>query len=290
MQRKNDFLNSFFIPNDFETRFQIALAPSDIGVQKNYGRLGSRFAPQILLREFGLLQRPDSLPEKFSIGFHWVADICSEKSNFELAQIKQAEYLVKILSFPDKKLIHLGGGHDHVFALALGVRKAFPESPLFIINIDPHLDMRGDKQIHSGTPFRQILSLEAPAIKLIQWGAKNYANTLESRELAAKNFSPHQINILDDFEIDDFFEEHEKQLKQSKILISLDCDAISGFKAVSCPSREGIVWAKISQFILEMNKRYPYFTLGIYEANPLFDDLSNSELRIIPSLLYRIFF
>ena len=55
---------------------------------------------------------------------------------------------------PLAPLIHLGGGHDHIYPLLRAL--SAQNDRITVINIDAHLDTRTDDLPHSGTPFRQF--------------------------------------------------------------------------------------------------------------------------------------
>jgi formiminoglutamase len=63
---------------------------------------------------------------------------------------------VKISSnYIEQNIIHLGGGHDHVYPLLKAIETKYKK--IIILNIDPHCDTRESEHNHSGTPFRQFL-------------------------------------------------------------------------------------------------------------------------------------
>lgn len=260
---------------------------SDLGVIRNSGRLGSRFGARAILKAFKKLHL------KEVINIIETSNLIEEKNNYEESlkqqSIKMSLYMKKNENLP---FLHLGGGHDHVYSFL----KAIKDKKALVLNIDPHCDTRAEDKLHSGTPFRKFLQ-EHPDWKghLLQIGTSycnNHDTTLEGLKKmsifdydALLNLSSNFTkkidlsNVLEFMKIEDNFD---------SIFISLDADIIesSQMQAVSAVSYFGMP-AGFLRFFLEQvfkDKRADYF--GIYEYNPLYDDLSQKGARYLASLLY----
>jgi len=264
-----------------EANFQVLTSSSDIGVQRNFGRIGSRFASKTIISELKKLSSIKNL----KLQVEEVSSQSYEKENFDSSQENEA---LKIFSFLNKRksTIHLGGGHDHVYPLLKALEKKYKK--LFIINIDPHLDCRKESLNHSGTPFIQFLNESTSDSRLLQYGIKNYANTSSNfnsiRNLEQITILPEHASLSTNY----LWQNFAKDLEDSFFVISLDCDVLENFPAVSAPAHQGQSFQEIRNFILDSYESFPNIALGIYELNPLYDDLANSSSRKMASLIHDI--
>lgn len=125
---------------------------SDEGVTRNQGRSGARNGPDAIRRTLANqawhLQRL-----LYDAGNLMIVDGNLEALQQE--QAKQVEELLKRGHFP----LLLGGGHEIAFGSYLGLNNYVDEeadTPVGIINFDPHFDLRHDTASSSGTPFWQM--------------------------------------------------------------------------------------------------------------------------------------
>lgn len=271
---------SHFFTEDFNLAQNIFLTASDdTGVRKNFGRPGSRFAPEAILNNF----------KKFAN----TSDI--QFARFEVSGKDAKEEINKIIPFTQlgKSLIHIGGGHDHVYPLVMAFKNA-KEKNIVIINIDAHLDTRIDQEYHSGTPFRNIDTDLDKNVFLIQYGIHDFANS-RSTKSALKKTTQHILSFEKLKTITNHFTRLADEVltpfilkEDAIIIISLDVDAIeaSAMPAVSAVNPEGIPLSHISDLIKYIARTSTgQCHLGIYEYNPIYDDLSQKGSRSIASLI-----
>lgn len=148
---------------------------TDDGVIRNLGRPGAANGSNAIRRAM------QSYPVIENVSLYDFGNL--EQHKLEEAQ---AEYSRKIAQVISKQLlpIGLGGGHDIAYASYLGVRQAFPDKKIGIINFDAHLDNRPyDEQPTSGTSFKQILEQDSNACYVIV-GYQDIANTQRLRNTA----------------------------------------------------------------------------------------------------------
>jgi formiminoglutamase len=298
--KQDESLNKLLVSTEepIKDSFSILLSPSDIGVQRNHGRNGARYAPKAIinvLKKFNKHQinKPLSLIK--------VSDQNNEKSDFHKMQISSAEKISQtIVNTSLKKTIHLGGGHDHAFPLLLGIEKSQKFNNIIIVNIDAHCDTRIDDKRHSGTPFRDFDNEGKLDYHLIQYGIHQFANSASTLSPLKRgknnqiNFSqklqssPQDINqfvknLLQDcpFEI----------TSKTALFLSLDCDALdaTAMQGVSAVNPQGLSKEHLSELLtaiprLEVN--FGHIFLGIYEYNPIYDNLSQAGARYLSSLIY----
>ncbi len=266
---------------------------SDVGVIRNGGRNGARFAPQSLLATFKKFSQNQTLKNYCLMEFE-VASIHEEMSDFKLAQTLEAQRIRDITSaHPHSMICQLGGGHDHVYPLLMA--KSGDYSRTIVINVDAHADTRTDENFHSGTPFRQFYTDYKGELYLFQIGLHPFANsfsTLESLKngqsqlLWKQNFNSSSLKLCFD-EIRSLV--HENTL----VVFSLDADALSGSEVpgVSAVNPMGFslrevleIWSLYSELKFTHSP-----ILGIYELNPLYDSLASISMRTIGSFLFECF-
>lgn len=290
--RKTDSLDSViqeFNPNQkIKSDVTIIKSSFEAGVIRNGGRSGSLYGPRAIVSALKKMSKHGVLK---TIA---VTETCLEsefiKQDFDNFQLSQSLYLENILDNQSDTFIHIGSGHDFIYPFAYSVSKK--TSKIAIINFDAHLDTRIDKVHHSGTPFRQLAKQLKENLKLIQIGIHDFAN-------ASTNFKDIDMQIITTDQVNEqtskmttnkaFIQSILANLKDfDTVILSLDLDAIKSeqMNAVSAPNHNGLDLDFIRDFIteykkLDLQKKY----LGIYEYNPLFDDLALANGRRINSLI-----
>ncbi|WP_300669698.1 formimidoylglutamase [Soonwooa sp.] len=163
--------------NDFsdvsENAFAIHGFAVDEGVRRNKGRVGAAKSPDIIrknMSNFPVVQADFRLLD--------FGDVYCENQNLEESQEDFATKVSEVLKKGGKS-VGLGGGHEITFAHYSGVRKAFPDAKIGIINFDAHFDNREPENglASSGTGFWQIAQ-EGP-INSLHIGIQRNSNTLK---------------------------------------------------------------------------------------------------------------
>ncbi|WP_412469701.1 arginase family protein [Oceanospirillum sp. RT-1-3] len=276
-KRKSQSIATRFKIDDFNSQQALLLSENDLGVVRNGGRRGASHGPKVILSQLKKFADHNSLSE---LGIISIAN--QGQLDFDKMQAQSIEKIKKIKA---KKLVHLGGGHDHVYPLAMGVELKNP----LLINIDAHLDTRSDDVYHSGTPFRQVANQKE--VKILQIGIHQYANVPQNYEgmkmdiIDTKKLKELSLTFSDTSFMKEIYETHD-----GDILFSIDADAIaaSDMQSVSAVNHDGIPL----EFLRKLVSQYKEYTaskkqiLGIYEYNPLFDELSAKDARALASLIY----
>jgi formiminoglutamase len=270
---------------------------SDCGVVRNGGRKGSRFAPQAIINSLGKMVDHFDHP----IFTHELAqcfDFYSDQKFNEAQNISAGKCLETLKRGPHTS-VHLGGGQDHILPFLMAL-EASGHDQIIVLNIDPHLDTRLDPIRHSGTPFRDFAELTKSEFSILQLGTCEHSNSPESYQ-ALKNGRMKIISFNDILREGQYFRKSIIPLIQSQLekvlftencafMLSIDCDAIDHgtMSAVSAVSQHGFPISCIVE-LLSWYKAFSHKNkyLGIYEYNPLFEDLSNKGARAISSLLYQ---
>lgn len=263
---------------------------SDVGVIRNGGRNGARLAPQSLLSYFRKLAL-DEKAAQLSFREAEVSSTAEELSDFARAQSQEALRIEGVVqSDPKARIIHLGGGHDHIYPLL----KSFShKKKIIVLNLDAHADTRTDAEAHSGTPFRQFAGEFSGDFHLFQLGLHVFANS-ESTLTQLPKGKMHVLwrkDMMDETKWSHFFGEMRTLIDdQTVVIFSLDADAMAGelVPGVSAVNGMGLKTNELFQ-AWQMYRALPLPhepLLGIYELNPVFDTLSGMSMRFISNFIY----
>jgi len=256
----------------------------DEGVRRNKGRTGAQDAPDVIRKN--MVNFPVILPDFSLLDF---GNVTCEDGNLENAQSNLAKNVSKVLLKGGKSVV-LSGGHEVTYGHYLGVKTAFPEQKIGIINIDAHFDNRQPEDgvgVSSGTGFWQIA--QEGKIHSLHIGIQRNSNTLKLFDTA------HQYGmkyILADelfFEnlpsvyqrIDDLLEE----VDFAYVTICMDVFNASIAPGVSAAAYNGIFAdAAFMHFYRHILKSEKLIALDVAEVNPSFD-IQDRTARLAASLV-----
>lgn len=280
------------------------LSSTDTGVILNGGRRGAAFGPLALLNVLKKASLPAGDTFLASFATIEVSSSKKERENFAKAQKEEAEVIARFLKMLNlygpnlKPHWHLGGGNDHIYPLVLGLLKQKEVKEITVLNLDPHLDTRQDPLFHSGTPFRQLSEAskeQQKKINLIQWGTKAFANPSSNFEL--DNHPHFNMTIWNDKKgpLKNYLKSLPPLDEGHFLLLGLDCDVLNSslMSAVSAPAWQGVELAQVEDLFyayLELTqKNHLRPIIGIYEFNPLYEDLSQKGARSLGALIHSAF-
>lgn len=250
--------------------------------------MGARFAPQAILSQLATLRSDPKMGKLISAS---LCDYASENENYQKAiedSMTRGQEVWKTKG-ENTSVLHLGGGHDHIYVLLKILSQQYQK--ISIINLDPHLDTRTDDFPHSGNPFRRFIKENKKwQGELIQLGINPTHNSADSY----KNILGMKVINYDEFSKKTKFFQNELKLEEllekdyEILVVSLDCDVIESslMEAVSSVSFKGIPGEFLRRQILHWREESAKSILGIYEYNPLFDNLSNKGSRFLASIIY----
>ncbi|WP_278378993.1 formimidoylglutamase [Chryseobacterium arthrosphaerae] len=256
----------------------------DEGVRRNKGRLGAKDAPDIIRKN--MANFPVILPDFSMLDF---GNITCEDGNLENTQNNLAKNVSKVLLKGGKSLV-LGGGHEVTYAHYLGIKTAFPEQKIGIINIDAHFDNRQPEKgvgPSSGTGFWQIAQ-EGP-INSLHIGIQRNSNTLKLFDtahqygmkyiLADELFFENLASIYQ--RIDDLL----NSVDFAYLTICMDVFNASIAPGVSASAYNGIFAdATFMHFYRHILKNKKMVALDVAEVNPSFD-LQDRTARLAACLV-----
>lgn len=256
----------------------------DEGVKRNKGRVGSKNAPDIIRKNMSNF--PVILPDFSMLDF---GNITCEDGDLEKAQNTLAENVAQVLAKGAKSVV-LGGGHEVTFAHYSGIRNAFPDKKIGIINIDAHFDNRRPEEgigASSGTGFWQIAQEENN--HTLHIGIQRNSNTLKLFDTA------HQFGMKYILADELFFEnlpsvyERITELIESVdviyLTVCMDVFNASIAPGVSAAAYNGLFTdAAFMHFYKHILKSEKLVALDVAEVNPEYD-IQERTARLAASLV-----
>ncbi|MFY0685369.1 MAG: formimidoylglutamase [Balneola sp.] len=264
--------------SDLKSKNQSVLLgfPSDIGVERNGGRVGAAKGPDHFRNSIGSLCWHGD-----SDGFLDVGDVVPQNKDLETAHEELGKSVHFILESGNKPFV-IGGGHETAFGHFLGIssylKQHKPTAKLGILNIDAHFDLRPHNGIpHSGSPFLQAhehakqIELD---LKYFVYGINRDNNTPSLFNKAEELGTEHVLNS----EI--FNNEQETLIKAEKFIedcdfiyltICLDVFEASIAPGVSAPAWNGLKLNHALNLVDVVKNSDKLISADICELNPKFD-------------------
>lgn len=280
-QRAREESNYDFIsPGDFVVHgFAV-----DEGVRRNKGRQGAKDAPDIIRRN--MANFPVILPDFSLLDF---GNITCDDGNLEYTQNDLAKKISKVLLKGGKSVV-IGGGHEVTYAHYLGMKTAFPEQKIGIINIDAHFDNRQPENgvgASSGTGFWQIA--QEGEINSLHIGIQRNSNTLKLFDTA------HQYRMKYILADELFFENLPSVYQRINDLLDsvdylyltvcMDVFNASIAPGVSASAYNGIFAdATFMHFYRHILKSDKLLALDVAEVNPSYD-IQDRTARLASTLI-----
>ncbi|MDO9183301.1 MAG: arginase family protein [Bacteriovorax sp.] len=265
---------------------------SDIGTIHNFGRRGSQFAPEAILNIVKKLACHNLLK--------WseldLANSTEEKSDFPTSQKSLSQKIKNILGLESRtqKFVYLGGGHDYIYPTILALN--YFAKKMVIINLDAHLDTRTDQAPNSGTPFRQIAADFKGELEIIQLGIHDFANSISTmsnlpngKEVVA-TYEDVRFGTKDFCETEKFLKRLIPYQEDTVYVFSLDADVLDAgiMEGVSAVNHRGLPYDFVEDVLLYSIDELKCQHFGIFEYNPVYDNLSQKGARTIAALIYQI--
>lgn len=256
----------------------------DEGVKRNKGKVGAAEAPDFIRKNMANFPVTTAYFSLKDFG-----NVKCENQNLEEAQQKLAENVNKILAKKAKSIV-LGGGHEVMFAHYSGIRKAFPNSKIGIINIDAHFDNREIQTeigATSGTGFYQITEKEK--LNSLHIGIQKNSNTLKLFDFAHQNNMKYIL-------ADELFFENLPQIYEKinafsdsvdvlYLTICMDIFNVAIAPGVSAQAYNGIFAdAAFMHFYRHILNNKKLVALDVAEVNPSLD-LQERTSRLAASLV-----
>jgi len=265
---------------------------SDRGTILNMGRRGSCFAPEAILSAVKKMASHNLLK--------WseveMIDTQLEEKDLALSQAESIKKISGIFSQQKKpsKYISLGGGHDHVYPVLMALNQLTRK--IVVINIDAHLDTRTDETPNSGTPFRQFARDFDGDVEIVQLGIHDFANTISTMSNLPKGRET--VMTYEDVRYGTGnFNDNDKLLRKvlpyhedALYFFSLDADALDAgvMEGVSAVNHRGLPYDFVEDVLIYAIDELKCRHFGLYEYNPVYDNLSQKGARTLAALIYQI--
>ncbi len=243
--------------------------PQDMGVKRNNGREGARFAPTEIRKQLYKLSAPASTN---NLGILDLGDI-SIKNDLEETHAILEQLMIQFLS-DNKHVIVLGGGNDISYPDVKALSKVYNKE-IVALNIDKHFDVRDLFPINSGTPYRYLLEEEFLLPEnFYEIGIEEYANSpIYYDYLRRKGVNIYELEDLRNKGIHSAINNIINAHYGKPFFFGFDIDSVRSADApgVSAPSVTGFSTEEIIK-IAQIAGKYPFTKIiEISEFNPKYD-------------------
>lgn len=250
---------------------------SDIGVERNGGRIGAAKGPDHFRRSIGSLCWHGDLN-----GFIDSGNIVPEDNDLSAAHVELGKAIHHILESGNKPFV-IGGGHETAFGHFLGISSFLdqhrPKAKLGILNIDAHFDLRPHHgNPHSGSPFLQAhehadkIGLD---LKYFVYGINQDNNTRSLFDKANELNADHCLNreiIRNEKEALSKLDTFIKDRDLIYLTICLDVFEAAIAPGVSAPAWNGINLNNALNVIEAVKSSGKLLSSDICELNPKYDN------------------
>lgn len=269
--------------------FAILGFASDLGVERNFGRIGASLGPDAIRKCLSRITIPQIKP------CYDAGNVVVDRSDSLLgAQMLLAQYVTKIIKSGSTPIV-LGGGHETAYGHYLGQLDALNED-IAILNFDAHFDLRTvneDNEGTSGTPFRQIYNVCKERGRQFNYyciGIQPHANVNSLYEFArqtrttyleAKDVNTRTLQAL----IKTILVKH----KYVYLTVCLDVFHYSYAPGVSAPQALGISPHIVIEALKQLQLSNQVVSMDIVELNPELD-IDNHTARLAANLIAEFYY
>lgn len=288
------------------TKLAIVGCPQDIGVMRNGGRVGAKFAPLEFRKSFYKLTNFDCdenvvLPENFIVD---LGDITFAEDD-ELEVIHEKIYSAVMFALRQNLVpLVVGGGHDITYPCVKAVKDFIynntevANKDLAVINFDAHLDCRPVVNMrNSGTSFRMLIDENIIMAKnVLEFGIQPFVNSFHHFNwLLNKGGNVFTLKEIQKMGIDNSLEaaynkvcrETDFKLSHNKLYLTLDIDAVNSAQApgVSATAIDGFSAKDLFQTARFYAAKQELLAVDIAEFNPTFDDQMRTAKLVAQAVL-----
>ncbi|KAI8614293.1 hypothetical protein BC830DRAFT_1128193 [Chytriomyces sp. MP71] len=277
--------------------------PYDVGVSRNGGRVGARDGPKAFLklvqeRRTGTAVNPELGIDitSLEIGLYGLIE---EGLSLEDAHSQLTLAVKQVLDAGSIPFI-VGGGNDQSYPNAAALLAHLADTPstsIGVINIDAHLDVRprtAAGEVHSGTPFRQLLEDErfqrGEGTRFVEFAAQGSQCAQSHVDFVYESGGAIVwLNAIQEHgNAKDLFVDTLDGMGGDKLFVSFDLDAVHGGDApgVSAPSPMGLSAKDALDICFASGKNPRVALFDLSELNPHIEEYRSARLTAMMFLYF----
>jgi agmatinase len=171
-----------------------------------------------------------------------------------------------------KFVIALGGEHSITAGVVEAYRKAYPDEPFTVIQVDAHGDLRHEyhDSIHNhACVMRRIVDMGLPTLQIgIRAICKEEADLIKEKNLAV--FRAREIVAQPDW-----MEKALASIKTKKVFFTIDLDGLDPtlIPGVGTPEPGGLNWYSLTTFMRRVFESHQVIGCDVMELAPLVDSV-----------------
>lgn len=177
--------------------------------------------------------------------------------------------------------------HDIAYGSYLGIRKAYPDKKIGIINFDAHLDMRPyDNGRTSGTSFKEIMDND----KEVQYAITGFQKSGNTERLIKTAESFNVLILEEEYPEELVIEELKNFIEKVDILyitFCMDVFEASSAPGVSAPVVMGMDPKKGKRLLRFLMRTEKVICVDFAEVNPVYD-IDNRTAKLAGCLIYEV--
>ncbi|QED37508.1 formimidoylglutamase [Antarcticibacterium arcticum] len=299
---KLSFVSSFEEIEKSDAQYVLFGIPEDIGVRANSGKPGTSLAWNACLKALlnvqanqytnpenvillGEIDCSNAMEKSGNLGEedpNYLAKLGDQVGKIDEVVSNVVSAIVRAGKIP----VIIGGGHNNAYGNIKGTSLAI-KSPLNVINIDAHSDLRKMDHRHSGNGFSYARHENFLGKYRVFGIHQNYTPDYIFKELDASSTDQYHLFehllLKSSAEINKAFKEELNFTAQEEFGLELDCDAISKFPS-SAQSPTGFSFTMVRNFISLASQEENIKYFHICEAAPT----PSTELEVGKALSYMV--
>ncbi len=204
---------------------------------------------------------------------------CEPIADTRNATVVTAEEMLKVtqdtvyrLDQDGKFVISLGGEHSITAPIVEAYRKAYPDEPFTVIQIDAHGDLRHEYEgsiYNHACVMRRIVDMGLPTLQLgIRAICKEEADLIKDKQLSV--FKAREIATQPDW-----MERALASIKTRRVFVTIDLDGIepSLIPGVGTPEPGGLSWYALTTFLRRVFENHQVIGCDVMELAPIVDSV-----------------
>jgi agmatinase len=213
--------------------------------------------------------------ELWSVGIYTHAPIADTRAARPVPSeemLSATEQTVLNLIHDNKFVIALGGEHSITTGIVEAYRKANPNEPFTVVQIDAHGDLRHEYEgsIHNhACIMRRVVDMGLPTVQIgIRSICKEEADLIKEKQLTV--FRAREIAMKPDW-----IERAVASIPTSKVFFTIDLDGIDPtlMPGVGTPEPGGLNWYALTTFLKEVFTTHEVIGCDVMELAPITDSV-----------------